>query len=291
MLGNYLKRLSIKARIGSVFGLVLLIFATVAGNATLSLYKAEDLFDGYREVSTFSSELMGMRGDLYSARVSAAEFLRIGEQTDLDRARAKLEDSFKSYEELRNAVIREDFGIALDGLHAAALEYQSLFERLVREGRSGDAAVDELEATGIRATAMISDTAQDFESRRRAIGPEIKATLVSAERIAIIATLIGLLIGAVFAFILSRSIVNPVVGLTAAMKRVSAGDLGTEIPARDRQDEVGAMAAALAVFRDALKRNQEMEAEAEAREARAEADKRAALVSLADDFEQKVGGL
>ena len=95
----------------------------------------------------------------------------------------------------------------------------------------------------------------------------IKATLVRAERIAIFATVIGLVIGALFAFILSRSIVNPVAGLTAAMRRVSNGDLATEIPARDRKDEVGAMAVALAVFRDALQRNQEMEAEAEAREA------------------------
>ncbi|KPQ11522.1 MAG: methyl-accepting chemotaxis protein [Saliniramus fredricksonii] len=291
MMGNFMKRISIKARIGWSFGLVLLVFAGVAGNATLSLFKAEHLFDDYREVASGSSELMDMRGDIYSARVSAAAFLRDGDEADLERARSMLDETFAAYGDLRNSVTREEFATALDGLHAAASEYQTLFDRLVREGRSGEAAVEQLEATGIRTTAMISDTAQDFQNRRVAIGPVIKATLVSAERIAIFATVIGLVIGAVFAFILSRSIVNPVAGLTAAMKRVSSGDLATEIPARDRTDEVGAMAMALAVFRDALQRNQEMEAEAEAREARAEADKKAALAQLADEFEQKVGGL
>ena len=53
------RTLSIKARIGWAFALVLLIFAGVAGSATLSLFKAEDLFDDYREVSSFSSEFDG----------------------------------------------------------------------------------------------------------------------------------------------------------------------------------------------------------------------------------------
>ena len=34
-----------------------------------------------------------MRGDLYSARVSASDFLRGGEEADLERARAMLDEN------------------------------------------------------------------------------------------------------------------------------------------------------------------------------------------------------
>jgi diguanylate cyclase (GGDEF)-like protein len=51
------------------------------------------------------------------------------------------------------------------------------------------------------------------------------------------------------AWILSR-VTRPIRDMTAAMGRLSAGVLETEIPALDRRDEIGAMARALAVFKE-----------------------------------------
>jgi methyl-accepting chemotaxis protein len=50
---------------------------------------------------------------------------------------------------------------------------------------------------------------------------------------------------------LSRSIVTPIVGMTAAMSRLADGDMTTEVPALDRKDEVGKMAKAVLVFKEA----------------------------------------
>ncbi len=290
-MGTLLKNFSIKARISWAFGLVLLLFAGVSGSTTLSLFQAEDLFDDYREVAVLSGELMDMRGDFYSARVNAESFLRDGDNAALQRARAMLEESFEAYAEAREAVATAAFLTELDGLHAAVSEYQTLFERLVRENASGEAAIDQLEAIGAPASALITETAEAFDERRDAVGPVVNATLEAAERLAMWATAIGLVLGVLIAFFLARSIVTPVTGLTAAMKRVSDGDLTTDIPGLDRRDEVGAMASALAVFRDALQRNKEMEEEAKAREVEAEAQQRAALAKMADEFEATVGGL
>ncbi|MGY6646561.1 MAG: methyl-accepting chemotaxis protein [Salinarimonas sp.] len=271
--------------------MVLLIFAGVSGNSTLSLFQADDLFDEYREVSILSSNLLDMRGDFYAARVNAETYLRDGDAAALQRSRAMLAESFEAYEGARAAVVNPEFVAQLDGLRAAAGEYEALFDRLVNEGRTSEAAIDELGAIGTRTTAMITSTAESFDQRRDAIGPVVDATLASAEQIAMWATVIGLLLGTALAFILARSIVTPVTGLSEAMQRISEGDLASEIPARDRKDEIGVMAGALTVFRDALRENKALEEEAKQREAEAEAEKRAALVSLADEFEQKVGGL
>jgi methyl-accepting chemotaxis protein len=54
-----------------------------------------------------------------------------------------------------------------------------------------------------------------------------------------------LIIRVIFARVISRRLV----GMTAAMRRLAGGDLVAEIPATDRNDEVGQMAQAMLVFR------------------------------------------
>ncbi|WP_188913383.1 cache domain-containing protein, partial [Aureimonas endophytica] len=50
---------------------------------------------------------------------------------------------------------------------------------------------------------------------------------------------------------IARSISRPVAGLTQVMRRLSSGDLGVEVPALGRRDEIGAMASAVQVFKEA----------------------------------------
>jgi methyl-accepting chemotaxis protein len=52
-------------------------------------------------------------------------------------------------------------------------------------------------------------------------------------------------------WLLSRAIVTPIVGMTRAMTALAAGDNRIEVPALGRGDEVGEMAKAVAVFKDA----------------------------------------
>jgi methyl-accepting chemotaxis protein len=74
-------------------------------------------------------------------------------------------------------------------------------------------------------------------------------------------------------WLLSRTIGAPVAAMTAAMRRLSAGDNAVEIPAVGRKDEVGQMADAVAVFKDAAVEKLRVEAEAAAHRAAAEAER------------------
>jgi methyl-accepting chemotaxis protein len=84
-----------------------------------------------------------------------------------------------------------------------------------------------------------------------------------------------------------RGVLTPLLGLTGAMKRLADGDLEVDIPGIDRHDEVGAMAAATAVFRDAGRRNRELEAE-QAQEQAARRRRQDALEQLARDFQAAI---
>jgi len=73
-------------------------------------------------------------------------------------------------------------------------------------------------------------------------GYRAAAVVAAAVAVLLIVPLLGLLIQALVA--------RPIVQMTAAMQRLAGGDTEVDIPARSRGDEIGAMAAAVEVFRD-----------------------------------------
>ncbi len=88
--------------------------------------------------------------------------------------------------------------------------------------------------------------------------------------------LLGLILalGAALAFLIARSIIRPISGMTGAMTRLAAGETAVTIPSRDAVDEMGRMAEAVEVFRRNALARAELEAaqaaQAAARQARAE---------------------
>jgi methyl-accepting chemotaxis protein len=62
---------------------------------------------------------------------------------------------------------------------------------------------------------------------------------------------LAILIAAALGFLLTRAIAGPVTALTNAMRRLAGGDFTVDVPARGRRDEVGLMADAVSVFKDA----------------------------------------
>ncbi|MDR9780452.1 MULTISPECIES: HAMP domain-containing methyl-accepting chemotaxis protein [Rhizobium] len=82
----------------------------------------------------------------------------------------------------------------------------------------------------------------------------------------------GLLVLGAVAFVL-KAIANPITGITASMRRLAEGDTGSQIPFADRADEIGSMAGAVEIFRQAAIANKRMATEAEENRVRAEADR------------------
>jgi methyl-accepting chemotaxis protein len=97
---------------------------------------------------------------------------------------------------------------------------------------------------------------------------------------------IGAISGCI-AWTIGRSISKPLGLLGARMEALADGKLEGEIPG----DEVGKMAATVQIFKDNAVRVHELEkAEAET-QARAAAERRAAMENLAGDFERSVNGI
>jgi len=98
-------------------------------------------------------------------------------------------------------------------------------------------------------------------------------------------------VGGAIAWLIGRSISGPLNQLGARMRALADGALDGDIPGIDRGDEVGAMAATVQIFKDNALRIRGLEqAEAET-QTRVKAERRAAMESLAGDFERSVTGI
>jgi methyl-accepting chemotaxis protein len=93
------------------------------------------------------------------------------------------------------------------------------------------------------------------------------------------------------AFFTRRSIVPPIRQMTETMRTMSSGDMTVEVPGVGRADEIGQMAESVQVFKDNMIRTRELEAEAAAETARNEAERKRAMLELADNFEKAVGAV
>jgi methyl-accepting chemotaxis protein len=103
--------------------------------------------------------------------------------------------------------------------------------------------------------------------------------------------LVVLVIGLGTAFVIARSITKPIGAITERMAKLSAGDLTIDTPYTGRGDEVGDLARSLGVFKDNAVKMEAMRHEQEAAERKAVADRRAALLKMADDLDKSVAHL
>ena len=107
-------------------------------------------------------------------------------------------------------------------------------------------------------------------------------------------TTVGILIGGTIAalaiaFLLTQSfLTRPLRGMARAMTLMAEGDLGVPVRGSDRRDEIGAMARAVAVFRNNAVALRDAERARTAERKRAEAEKSAALEAVAAAFEKDI---
>ena len=83
----------------------------------------------------------------------------------------------------------------------------------------------------------------------------------------------------------------PVRRMAGVMRRVAEGETDLAVPNAGERSEIGAMAAAVQVFKDNLVRTRRLEEETALARASAEAQRKRAMREMADGFEAAVGGV
>ncbi|KLK92073.1 hypothetical protein AA309_16785 [Microvirga vignae] len=132
----------------------------------------------------------------------------------------------------------------------------------------------------------------------KSVGEHFEAAQTTAEATTSqISVMIWSAIGLVLAILtiaalgIGRAITNPLLAMTAAMQRVAKGDYGAPVPGLSLRNEIGAMAAAIQVFKTNGEEMERLRAEQERAQEQNVLEKRRIMTELARSFESKVGAL
>ncbi len=230
--------------------------------------------------------LSGVQESILLTRISALRFM----DSPTERNVAAVTQALAGVEQAMAQIQKPEL---LDRLRPVA-EATQRYAAAVRGGIAAVREVDHLvakvgESLAVeidqKLAALLAQQQQAMDQTFAVTASDIGHTIT----VALTATAVALVLGAAFAWLIGRGITTPVKRMTGAMTSLAEGRLDVEIPARDARDEIGDMAKALQIFKDNAIRVQQMEAEAAEQEKRAEAEKRAALVRMADSFEASVG--
>ncbi|MGU3285136.1 methyl-accepting chemotaxis protein [Methylobacterium mesophilicum] len=213
----------------------------------------------------------------------------------MTEAVAGLAQARKTYEPLISSTeertLYDAFGTAWDRYAAVGREAA----RLIDIGQASDAARLMSAPTNINLFNEVRDTlAKDVALNERGAYADADSAMAATAFATLMAYLaIGLCMVAAggAAMLVLLRVSQPIQAMTGAMTILAAGDVSAAVPHRARRDEVGAMAAAVQVFKDNLIHTRALEAETSQSRLAAEEQRKAGMRQMANSFEAAVGGI
>ncbi|EWY41307.1 methyl-accepting chemotaxis protein [Skermanella stibiiresistens SB22] len=243
--------------------------------------------DGKMELS---SDIGNIVESFLLARLNVYQFL----QTNSPDNKKRIEDELtKTGALLKDAMTYAQdaaLGQRLTSLTAEVSKYRGLAAKFTdATARRTETASEAVRVRSVL-VGQIADVMKSQQADQSKLRQLVADDFGSARLFAWIGLAVALLIGALCAVGLTRTIAGAVQAMTKAMQTLAQGDTQVEIPARGRGDEIGAMAAAVQVFKENAIERIRLEgvqaAEAEAKEKRTRAVER-----LIGDFDGQMASI
>jgi two-component system OmpR family sensor kinase len=252
---------SIRLHLAAVF---LLFFALVAGLGAFSIwrlanfnYLSADVGEiwlpttrALGDLNNYTSDFRAFEGGILLTADPDEIVVTEKQMADLDRAIAAAE---RNFERIRHDAMQDEL---YDQFKARWNAYRNIVNQMLMLSRSGrhDEALQIYGSSSRLAYNAASDTLGQLTDQTVASAQAASDRLALAYRHAFllilfaIAVAAALVIGALIH--ISRSISAPLLALADRMRRLAANDTEVDVPATERQDEIGAMAKATVVFRN-----------------------------------------
>lgn len=212
-----------------------------------------------------------------------------------EAAAPKVESEFKKMEETMAAVKttlhtdegRRLFAEALDKFH----DYQAVTKRIHDDEVNLRAIIDGemVEMTNIitkDAEALVDEAGE----ARVILTEETHQIIETAEIEMVVVGVLGIVIGAVAAISIGNATANPIVQITEVMTKLASGAMDTQVPSKQRKDEIGKMAKALDTFKEGMIEANRLN-ELQLLEAKAKETQRQRMEEVSKKFESDVTGV
>ncbi|GAA0785597.1 methyl-accepting chemotaxis protein [Roseibium denhamense] len=169
--------------------------------------------------------------------------------------------------------------------------YQSSFGEFAQKSKEIVATRDAINETYTQIAPAWSALSEAAYLGKQAASAALATAEKSSQRMSLTVSGISLVLAIGIGWLIGRSITRPINDLTATMRDLSGGNTDVDVHYTDRKNEIGSIARAVEVFRSNLLRTAELEAEQKDLAARSEAEKRAMMDNLANQFDSTVGAI
>jgi len=296
---SFIDRLNIAPRLAAAFGMVVAVVTIVSGfimwQVTSVGTRAEQTVEVFETgaklnelVAIAEEQVLTVRGLLLTGDRRTIEDYRQA-TARFDQAAADLTEIYRGRDQA--PVLADLVAINRDWRQAAAERQIKLMDHPLTVD---EARVIEANGAGQRVLAALHekvDVLVEVERQNILAGVEAMQASINATTIAVLAGgVVAVVLSALAALVVSRSVARPVGELTGCMQRLTEGDLDSDVPACARADEVGIMARAVRVFKDGILQNKRLQQAKEA-EDRAKLARAEQIDRLIAEFDSKASAL
>jgi methyl-accepting chemotaxis protein len=246
--------------------------------------------------SAASLDIARASRDLQTARASIGELMISTTQAENDSASAAIDSATQAFGSYMDEAVSEVPEHAADVQTVKANALDALSRACATAIAQGKAATSPTQVISSQQeflnncapkfpalTQALSDLNNTLTTETKTQGgalSQLTSSTVMLTYIGIIVGLIAVMIGGFFA--IRAWVITPVKGLQGVMGRLAGGDLNARVDGVERGDEIGGMARAVQVFKDAGLEKLRLEAEAKALQARADAEREQAEAERAE---------
>ncbi|WP_047463519.1 methyl-accepting chemotaxis protein [Rhizobium rhizogenes] len=257
----FAKNLSLNGKLAITFAALIAIFAGVCA----FVYTKEEVSAGAADEQARSQQLVSLIDDSLQAMLEQAVnlrgFLLLRSDSTYGGIFENRDRMLKSIDAAKVAAAdAPDLLLSIDSMRKAAdVYFHQLAEPQSKARKETEMPLDQIVKIGQNETKGQLDgfreAAAKIKQAARAKASELTATQDDANADLRLTLLVGSIVAslaaAVLAWLLARTIVRPIVGMTVAMDRLAGGEHDIDVPAVGRGDEVGRMAGAVLVFKEA----------------------------------------
>ncbi|WP_423066181.1 methyl-accepting chemotaxis protein [Devosia sp. CN2-171] len=227
-------------------------------SARIATLRTPTALTAERLTASLQGSLAALRGYILTGKdsfkadraASWADIDRAGVEMDALSARWTNQENIDAWANFKT--IRDEFKAAQAGVEAITdlADTRPAITMLVAEAapRANQLLtilLGPVQADGTRAGGMV-DNQTGMLRADAAASSAATTTLLITEWLMLA---LGVVLGATISVVTARAISRPLVAMTAAMRELAEGRFETDVPCKDRGDEIGAMAAAVEVFK------------------------------------------
>ncbi|MCA0258002.1 MAG: HAMP domain-containing methyl-accepting chemotaxis protein [Proteobacteria bacterium] len=278
-----LNKLSLNVKLALTFMTVMAFCGLASLIVYLQVYKVNEAGEVHSGTVALAETIDVALSEVLTRSVHVQHFLVNRSEEERAEVAAAGQRAMQAIDKARTMAVDDAKLVAeLDKMHAAAETLRTaVIEPQMAAAKDATVSLSDVAVIGAKEAVSALKAFQTAEAEaskivlaKAAAAEEMEGKASSGvEWALLLGGSIAGLVAVVLVVLLSRAIVTPVVGMTRAMTRLAEGDYNVDVPATHRADEVGLMAKAVLVFRQAAQDKLRLSSETDAMRMQAEEER------------------